>query len=76
MFRFGRVVLQIKNLLIAGAVENTLRWQHVIKRCFKVAVILSPVSQIGCEKVAKTHFVDFEFDFLAKSSYWYLLLKR
>ena len=65
MFRHGRVMLQIKNLLIAGAAEITclLRWQHVIKRGFKIAVILRPVSQTGCEKVAKTYFVDFDFDF-------------
>ena len=31
-----------------------------------MAVILRPVSQTGCENVAKTHFVDFDFDFLAK----------
>ena len=33
--------------------------------CFKIAVILRPVSQTACEKVPKTHFVDFDFDFLA-----------
>ena len=62
-------MLQLKNLLTAGAVEITfflLRWQHVIKRCFKIAIILRPVSQTGCEKVTKRHFVDFDFDFLAK----------
>ena len=70
MFRHGRVMLQIKNLLIAGAVEITclLRWQHLITRCFKIALILCPVSQTGCEKVAKPHFVDFDFDFLAKEN--------
>ena len=36
------------------------------KRCFKIAVILRPVSQTGCEKVAKPHFLDFDIDFLAK----------
>ena len=69
MFRHGRVMLQIKNLLIAGAVEITfclLRWQHVIKSCFKIGIILHPVSQTGCEKVAKTCFVDFDIDFPAK----------
>ena len=43
-----------------------LRWQRVIKRGFKIAVILRPVSQTGCEMVAKTYFMDFDFDFLAK----------
>ena len=37
-----------------------------MKRGFKIAVILRPVSQTGYEKIAKTHFVDFYFDFLAK----------
>ena len=37
-----------------------------MKRGFKTAVIWHPISQTGCEKVAKTHFVDFYFDFLAK----------
>ena len=37
-----------------------------MKRGFKIAVILRPVSEIGCEKVAKTYFVDFDFDFLTK----------
>ena len=68
MFRHGSVILQIKNLLIAGAVEIfcLLQWQHVIKRYFKIAVILRPVSQTGYEKVAKTRFVDFDSDFQAK----------
>ena len=34
------------------------------KRGFKLAVILRPISQAGCEKVVKTYCVD--FDFLAK----------
>ena len=69
MYRQGRVMLQIKNLFIAWAVEITFvfdDWQHVIKRRFKIAIILRPISQTGCKKVAKTHFVDFDFDFLAK----------
>ena len=69
MFRHGQVMLQIKNLLIAGAVKISfylLRWQYIIKRCFKIAEIMRPVSQSGYEKIAKTHFVDFDFDFLAK----------
>ena len=37
-----------------------------MKRFFKIAVILRPVSQTGCETVAKTHVVGFDFDFLAK----------
>ena len=75
MFRHGQVMLQIKNLLIAGAVEIsfvTLRWQHVIKRGFKVAVILRPLLQTGYEKAAKTHFID--FDFLAKRNVRELIL--
>ena len=36
------------------------------KRDFWIAIILRPVSQTGCEKVTKTHFVDFDFDLLAK----------
>ena len=66
MFRHGRVMLQIKNLPIAGAVEITFVFYDGIKRCFKIPVILRPVSQTGCEKIAKPHFVDFDFDFLAK----------
>ena len=69
MFRHGRVMLQIKNLLIAEAVEINFvsydGWQRVIKRGFKIAVILCPVLQTVYEKVAKTHFVDFDFDFIA-----------
>ena len=37
-----------------------------MKRSFKITVILRPVSQTVCEKVAKTYFVYFDFDFLAK----------
>ena len=36
------------------------------ERGFKIAVILRPVSQTGYEKVAQTHFVDFDFGFLEK----------
>ena len=36
------------------------------KKGFKIAVILRPFSQTAYEKVAKTHFLDFDFDFLAK----------
>ena len=69
MFRHDRVMWQIKKLLIAGAAEITFVFYDgnlEKKRCFKIAVILCPVSQTGCENVAKTHFVDFDFDFLAK----------
>ena len=68
MFRHGRVMLQINKLLIAGTAEITFVSYdgNVIKRGFKIAVILRPVSQTGYEKVAKTHFVDFDIDFLAK----------
>ena len=34
----------------------------------KLAMILRPLSQAGSEKVAKTYFVDFDFDFLAKEN--------
>ena len=37
-----------------------------MKRYVKIAVILYPVSQTGCEKIAKSRFVDFDFDFLTK----------
>ena len=68
MFRHGRVMLQIKSTYCRSCRNHfcILRWQHVIKRCFKIAVILRPVSQTGCEKVAKVRFVDFDLDFLAK----------
>ena len=70
MFRHGRKMLQIKNLFIAGAVGINFVFYDgnmiVIKRGFKIAVISCPVSQTGCEKVSKTHFVDFDFDFQAK----------
>ena len=30
-------------------------------RCFKIAIMLRPVSHTGYEKVAKMRFVDFDF---------------
>ena len=69
MFRHGRVMLQIKNLLIAGAVEiNFVSYDgNMLKEIgFKIAVFLRPISQTGYKKAAKTSFVDFDFDFLAK----------
>ena len=63
--------MKIKNLLIAGAVEiNFVSYDvnKLYKEVFKIAVILNPVSQTGYGKVAKTHFVDFDFDFLAKEN--------
>ena len=66
MFRHGRVMFQIKNLLVAGSVEINFVSFDGNKRGLKIAVILRPVSQTGCEKVTKTHFVDFGFDLVAK----------
>ena len=37
-------------------------------------MILHPVSQTGYEKVAKIHFLDFDFDFLAKEKVRELIL--
>ena len=34
--------------------------------CFMIAVILRPVYQTVCEKVGKSHFVLFDFNFLTK----------
>ena len=55
-------------------------WHPLMKKSFMTAVILRPVCMTMCEKVRKSHFVVFEFDFLtkrdwSKSSYWCKLLK-
>ena len=50
MFRHGLVMLKIKNLLIAGAVEiNFVSYDvnKLYKEVFKIAVILNPISQTG-----------------------------
>ena len=39
-----------------------------MKKSFMTAVILRPVCVTMCEKVRKSHFVVFEFDFLTKKT--------
>ena len=60
MLLHGRVMLQIKNLFIIEAVEISFVFydNNMLQK--------SVISQSGCEKVAKMHFVDIDFDFLAK----------
>ena len=37
-----------------------------MKKSLMIAVILRPVHQIGCEKVEKSQFVLFDFNFVTK----------
>ena len=51
-----------------------------MKKSFLTGVILRPVYQTVCEKIGKSHFVLFEFNFLTKrdwpeSSFLCMLLK-
>ena len=41
-------------------------WHPIMKKRFMIAVILRPVYQTVCEKVGKSHFVLFDFNFLIK----------
>ena len=61
MLRHDSVMLEIKYLLFAGAVEiNFVCYDGKIisiKRSCKIVAFLRPVSQVGCEKVEKMHLI-------------------
>ena len=67
--RHGQAMLQIKIYLLQELYKSILSYGMTSfneKKSFMTAIILRPVCVTMREKVRKSHFVVFEFDFLTK----------